>query len=420
MARKKPRRLTQEEKEELIRRSRQGGNNPAGGRPVETDPDRLFANRRKDKKDDGDEGKQIPLDMLKTKDKEQHRRGIRAAAKAGKQRMWDELGIGGTAPMPKYTGSGPEEIADNKRLHRTTLRSSGDFDARTKELADQRVKEYYKTLRDAGLDSELAQRQTMRQVNDHDLRATGSTKKGRERTMHRIDDMGKIIPFTQTLQKAFGLQKSRRTRYKAQKTVPGASGGRNERSHIRRQLGRGEYSQKKANQHKGLDARLARAGVRVVNSHADRPALPVSSLPSIYSNVRGKHTTPGKPWSDEAHDRPETINTLEAERLGHITADEANESLESTKSRRGRPMARPVKHKRNLLNIVEPRMAAAQQAEQAKEPVAMKRKYYEGKKSGANRQDKPTEAKNGKQIIHFRKALVTLQKFLDNDCGCDE
>ena len=65
MARKKPRRLTQEEKEELIRRSRQGGNNPAGGRPVETDPDRLFANRRKDKKDEGDEGRQLPLDMSK-------------------------------------------------------------------------------------------------------------------------------------------------------------------------------------------------------------------------------------------------------------------------------------------------------------------------------------------------------------------
>ena len=405
MARKKPRRLTQEEKEELIRRSRQGGNNPAGGRPVETDPDRLFANRRRDKKDEGDEGKQLPLDMLKTKDKEQHRRGIRAAAKAGKQRMWDELGFGGTVPMPEYTGSDPEEIAADKRLHRATLDRSKAFDARTKELADQRVKEYYKTLRDAGLDKKLAHYQTMRQVNQHDLRATGSTEKDRERTMHRIDDMGKIIPFTQAMQKAFGLQKSRRTRYKAQKAVPGASGGRNERSRIRRQLGRGEYSQKKHDQHRGLDARLARAGIRVVDSHADRPALPVSSLPSIYSNVRGKHTTPGKPWSDEAHDRPETINTLEAERLGHITADEAHESLESTKSRRG--MSRPVKHKRNLLNIVEPRMAAAQQAQQAKQPVAMKRKYYEGKKSGANIQD-------------MQKALVSLQKFLDNDCGCDE
>jgi len=208
MARKKPKRLTQEEKEELIRRSRQGGNNPAGGRPVETDPDRLFANRRKDKKDDGDEGKQIPLDMLKTKDKEQHRRGIRAAAKAGRQRMWDELGFGGITPnMPKYTGSDPEKIAEDKKTHRRLVQRSQDFDAKTKELADQKVKAHYKTLRDAGLDKELAHYQTMRQVNQHDLRATGSTKKERERTMHRIDDMGKIIPFTQAMQKAFGLQK---------------------------------------------------------------------------------------------------------------------------------------------------------------------------------------------------------------------
>ena len=181
----------------------------------------------------------------------------------------------------------------------------------------------------------------MRQVNQHDLRATGSTEKGRERTMHRIDDMGKIIPFTQALQKAFGLQKRKpQATGTTGRSVRQAEGGSSTRSP------RGVEEQRP--RYKNID----RTTVRRKQAHQTENPRSATLLP------------PGVEEVDE----------------GDYTA---------TYTDGGKRMTRRT----NVLSEEADRW----------EPS----KYAKDKK-GTWRME------------NMQKAIISLQKFLDNDCGCDE